>query len=44
MVAAIEGLNIGRVSVDVLDKEFLIGTFTRADVVFHLVGSISIVK
>jgi dihydroflavonol-4-reductase len=42
-VRAIEGLNIERVSGDVLDEESLRRAFHGVDVVFHLAGRISIV-
>jgi dihydroflavonol-4-reductase len=41
---ALEGLNIGLVSGDVLDEKSLREAFTGADVVFHLAGRISIVS
>jgi dihydroflavonol-4-reductase len=41
---ALEGLDIKRVSGNVLDKESLMRAFSGADVVFHLAGRISVVK
>ena len=41
---AIEGLDIERVTGDVLDRESLKQAFNSADVVFHLAGRISIVN
>lgn len=40
---ALEGLDVERVSGDVLDLESLKRAFTKADIVFHLAGRISIV-
>ena len=43
-IRALEGLDIERVSGDVLDEESLRQAFAGADVVFHLAGRISIVN
>ena len=43
-IRAVEGLDIERVSGDVLDEESLRRAFTRVDVVFHLAGRISVVN
>ncbi|HEY32443.1 MAG TPA: NAD-dependent epimerase/dehydratase family protein [Dehalococcoidia bacterium] len=43
-IRALEGLNIERISGDVLDDESLRRAFAGADIVFHLAGRISVVN